>query len=60
MKATLDAEPRLRGTNSNDTCVDPALDLLFLVFDSLSHTVPCCKIQPGNLHYLFHVFTANQ
>ncbi len=43
MKATQDPEPRLRGTNNNDTCVDPALDLLFLVFDFLSHTVPSCK-----------------
>ncbi len=57
MKATQDPEPRLRATNKNDTCVDPALDLLFLVFDSLSHTVPSCKMQPGNLHYISSITT---
>jgi hypothetical protein len=43
MKTTLGPAPGLQGTNNNDTCVDPALDLLFLVIDSLSHTLPSCK-----------------
>jgi hypothetical protein len=58
MKATQDPEPRLRGTN-NDTCVDPALDLLFLVFDYLSHTVPFCKMQPEKSYIIFSIITTN-
>jgi hypothetical protein len=57
MKTTIGPAPGLQGTNNNDTCVDPALDLLFLAYDSLSHTVPSCKIQPENLHSLSSITT---